>query len=399
MIIKVDINQLYSDHIAKCFVTTEEKFDTPKPESDPSPDTAEHEEEDDLFSDCRSDVGSEAGKETRRSSFNPGVVTNSSVVSPPSSHHQSLETSIRDRLQLGRGHDEQEEYLQVSVSDPHKVGDGITSYMAYKVLTRTNLHCFRRKSFTVIRRYSDFLGLHEKLVARYQSKGRIIPPAPEKSIIGATRVKIGASGQAGESMAGGHSPTDHPQQCKAHFISRRRAALERFINRVAFHPVLRLDSDFVDFLECDGDLPRASSTAAISSASVFKMFTKVGETVNKMTYKMEEGDAWFEEKTQHVEQMESQLKKLYSILENVVNCRRELAYATGQFAASCSLLASTEEAFHLSRSLEALARTEEKVELSLQAQADADYAYILELVRDYLALVTTVKVKDRSTNH
>ena len=30
--------------------------------------------------------------------------------------------------------------------------------------------------------------------------------------------------------------------------------------------------------------------------------------------------------------------------------------------------------------------------MSLQAQADADYAYILELIRDYLALVNTVKV-------
>ena len=39
-------------------------------------------------------------------------------------------------------------------------------------------------------RYSDFLGLHEKLVARYQGRGRIIPPAPEKSLLGTTRVKI-----------------------------------------------------------------------------------------------------------------------------------------------------------------------------------------------------------------
>ena len=34
-----------------------------------------------------------------------------------------------------------------------------------------------------------------------------------------------------EEGAGGHT--------KAHFISLRRAALERFINRVALHPVLR----------------------------------------------------------------------------------------------------------------------------------------------------------------
>ena len=181
---------------------------------------------------------------------------------------------------------------------------------------------------------------------------------------------------------------------RANFVSLRRAALERFINRVALHPVLRLDSDFVDFLECGSDLPRATSTSAISSASVFRMFSRVGETVNKMTYKMEEGDPWFEEKTQQVEQMESQLRKLYSLVEGVVSCRRELAAATGQLAASTALLAGCESS-HLARSLESLARTEERVEATLQQQADMDYAHILELVRDYLALVAAVKVKLR----
>ena len=107
--------------------------------------------------------------------------------------------------------------------------------------------------------------------------------------------------------------------------------------------------------------------------------------------------------------MESQLKKLYSIVESVVACRRELALATGQFSqvehnivmfGICSqsysqataLLAATEESHHLSRSLEGLARVEEKVEGTLQEQADTDFAHILELVRDYLSLVAAVKV-------
>ena len=121
----------------------------------------------------------------------------------------------------------------------------------------------------------------------------------------------------------------------------------------------------------------------------------MGETVNKIAYKME-GDTWFEEKTLHVEQMETQLKKLYNIVENVVTCRRELAFATGQFATSIRLLATSEEAFHLARSLEGLSRTEEKVEMTLQEQADADFAYILELIRDYLALVNAVKVYQKN---
>jgi len=36
----------------------------------------------------------------------------------------------------------------------------------------------------VYRRFSDFLGLHEKLVVKHLHQGRIIPPAPEKSVIG-----------------------------------------------------------------------------------------------------------------------------------------------------------------------------------------------------------------------
>ena len=55
-------------------------------------------------------------------------------------------------------------------------------------------------------------------------------------------------------------------KCKAHFVTRRRAALERFITRVTLHPVLRLDSDLVDFLECDGELPRASSNNSFAES-------------------------------------------------------------------------------------------------------------------------------------
>lgn len=33
------------------------------------------------------------------------------------------------------------------------------------------------------------------------------------------------------------------------FLERRRAALERFLNRVAIHPIYRIDPDFREFLE------------------------------------------------------------------------------------------------------------------------------------------------------
>lgn len=43
-------------------------------------------------------------------------------------------------------------------------------------------------------------------------------------------------------------------------------------------------------LFADMELPRATNTSALSSAGVMRLFNKVGETVNKITYKMDEND-------------------------------------------------------------------------------------------------------------
>lgn len=40
----------------------------------------------------------------------------------------------------------------------------------------------------------------------------------------------------------------------------------------------------------DAELPRATQTSALSSAGVLRLFNRVGETVNKMTFKMDESD-------------------------------------------------------------------------------------------------------------
>lgn len=49
-------------------------------------------------------------------------------------------------------------FLEISVTDPQKVGDRMGSYIAYKVTTKTNIPKFRKTHFSVIRRFSDFLG-------------------------------------------------------------------------------------------------------------------------------------------------------------------------------------------------------------------------------------------------
>lgn len=77
-----------------------------------------------------------------------------------------------------------DQFIEISITEPQKIGDGMSAYMAYRVTTRTNKPLFKKKEFSVTRRFSDFLGLHDKLTEKYLKVGRIIPPAPEKSVIG-----------------------------------------------------------------------------------------------------------------------------------------------------------------------------------------------------------------------
>ncbi|XP_036363723.1 sorting nexin-2 isoform X3 [Octopus sinensis] len=279
--------------------------------------------------------------------------------------------------------------LEIKVCEPNRVGDGMGAYIVYKVISKTNIPAFRKTTMTVLRRFSDFLGLHEKLALKYIRDGRIVPPAPEKSVLGMTKIKM-----------------NKEESGSTEFIERRRLALQRFLSRTSAHPVLRVDPDFRDFLEKDGDLPRATSTSALSGAGVMRLFHRVGDAVEKITYKMDETDEtrecfsqlygvadarWFEEKQQQVEALDTQLQKLHRSVENLVQQRRELCLSTGQFAKSAAMLGNAEEHTALSRALSQLAETEEKVELLHKDQADQDYYVISELLKDYINLIQSVK--------
>lgn len=187
----------------------------------------------------------------------------------PSTHQSSSGQPAGFQQQQSKS----EQFIEIRVVEPKKSGDGIGAYVLYKVITKTNLPFFRRESFSVFRRFSDFLGLREKLAEKYLFSGRIVPPAPSKDAFNTAKVKIGK---------------EEPEH--GDFLEKRAKELERFMNRIGDHQVLRTDPDFREFLELETDLPKATGTSALSSAGVKRLFSKMGETVNKMTYKMDEND-------------------------------------------------------------------------------------------------------------
>lgn len=56
--------------------------------------------------------------------------------------------------------------------------------LCFSVSLQTTLPIFLNKTFTVRRRFSDFLGLYEKMSAKHSLLGCIIPPPPQKSVVG-----------------------------------------------------------------------------------------------------------------------------------------------------------------------------------------------------------------------
>jgi len=271
---------------------------------------------------------------------------------------------------------ETDEFVDIKVTSPHKVGEGMSSYMVYTVRTTTNINYFRKKEMSVDRRFSDFLGLHDKLSEKYLQNGRIIPPAPDKSVVGMTKVKM--SKESGESV-------------QDEFVERRRAALERFLNRTATYSSLRTDPDFREFLELEAELPKAHQTAALSGRSMMKLINKFGDSLTNITTKLEETDDWFEDKNGVIEQLETQLRKLHASTETLVELRKGLAGSTLGLSKSLAVLSGTEENSGLAAAVSQLSSVHEKIAGVHNQQASAEFFQLSELIKDYLGLIGAVK--------
>ncbi|XP_061679556.1 sorting nexin-1a [Syngnathoides biaculeatus] len=332
------------------------------------------EESADIFSEATVELSLDSPQNERKdaaaaakpSSAAPAVPSATSVAKPPQAALEELDEEEESEL-------EDKFDITISVTDPEKIGDGMTAYMAYKVSTQTTLSMFCNKKFTVRRRFSDFLGLYEKLSEKHAPNGLIVPPPPEKSILGMTKVKVGKEDS---------SSTD--------FVERRRGALERYLQRVVTHPSLLQDPDVREFLERE-ELPRAVSTQALSGAGFLKMINKATDAVSKMTIKMNESDVWFEEKLQEVESADQQFRKLHALVESLVIHRKELSMNTASFAKSAAMLGSAEDNTALSRALSQLAEVEDKMEQLHQDQAANDTFGFAELIADFIRLLGAVR--------
>lgn len=93
-----------------------------------------------------------------------------------------------------------------------------------RLASQTTSPAFSKSTFSVLRRYSDFLWLYETLSAN--NPGVIVPPVPEKNPFNISRFE-------------------------SEFVETRRLGLNKCVQKIANHPVLNKDQDFKFFLESD----------------------------------------------------------------------------------------------------------------------------------------------------
>ncbi|CAF3439485.1 unnamed protein product [Rotaria sp. Silwood1] len=296
--------------------------------------------------------------------------TSAQVSKPMASGTTGITTNTKPTQKRSDEHN-----IEITVSDPTKVGEGMSSYMTYRITTKTTLAMFKKNEFSVNRRFSDFLGLHNKLVHKHLQLGVIIPSPPEKDTIAMAKVKISKD----ETI-----PTD--------FIDRRRSQLERYLNRLARHEKLVQDPDFREFIEMPNELPKSTNTQALSSAGVLRALTNLSQQVTKLTTKTSEQDQWFEEKHTFIVDLHNNLKHLFNHFNTLFNQRKESAQALKSLSTSLNHLATIEEHTLLSSALIELANVQDKIEQINIDHSLKEYTIISELIKEYISLLEMVQL-------
>ncbi|KAG2157750.1 Vps5 C terminal like-domain-containing protein [Suillus bovinus] len=249
----------------------------------------------------------------------------------------------------------------ISVDDPQRVGDPIRAFTMYTVHTRTTSPLFQKSTFSVLRRYSDFLWLYETL--SMNNPGVIVPPVPEKSPFG---------------------------RFDQTFVQQRRLALEKCIQKIVNHPVLAKDPDLKLFLESDTFSLDIKHRKAELSHERGGLMASIGQTLTGPRF--HETDEWFDRQRAYLDGLESQLRGLVKSIEIVAKQRAELAAATGEFAAAITDLSLSDTGKQLEQFLAAMADVQRKAEEVQTIQSQQDIMTLLATADEYSRLINSVRM-------
>ncbi|ESR43388.1 Sorting nexin 1 [Citrus sinensis] len=263
-------------------------------------------------------------------------------------------------------------YLSVSVTDPVKLGNGVQAYISYRVITKTNFPEYQGPEKIVIRRYSDFVWLRDRLFEKY--KGIFIPPLPEKSAVEKFRFS-------------------------AEFIEMRRQGLDLFVNRIASHPELQQSEDLKTFLQADEETMerlRSQDTGYFKKkpADLMQIFkdvqSKVSDVVLGKEKPVEESNPEYEKLKHYIFELENHLAEAQKHAYRLVKRHRELGESLSDFGKAAKLLGAC-EGDALGKAFSELGMKSEALSVKLQREAHQLLMNFEEPLKDYVRAVQSIK--------
>ncbi|KAL0910813.1 hypothetical protein M5K25_018902 [Dendrobium thyrsiflorum] len=264
-------------------------------------------------------------------------------------------------------------FLSVSVTDPVKLGNGVQAYISYRVMSKTNMPEYQGQEKIVIRRYSDFVWLRDRLADKF--KGIFIPPLPEKSAVEKFRFS-------------------------AEFIEMRRQALDVFINRVASHTELKQSEDLRIFLQEDEETmerTRSQETGIFKKKpsefmQIFKeVQSKVSDVVLGKEKPVEESSPEYEKLKHYIFELEDHLAEAQKQAFRLVKRHRELGQSLSDFGKAIKLLGAC-EGESLGKAFSELGSKSEMISMKLQKEAHNLLMNFEEPLKDYVRAVQSIKV-------
>ncbi|XP_030624882.1 sorting nexin-30 [Chanos chanos] len=265
-------------------------------------------------------------------------------------------SSLLNRLQLDDDMDGETRDLFVTVDDPKKHVSTMETYITYRVSTKTTRTEFDLPEYSVRRRYQDFDWLRNKLEESQPT--HIIPPLPEKFVMKGVVDRFSEE-----------------------FVETRRKALDKFLKRIADHPVLSFNEHLNAFLSAK-DLNKRQGLA---------LLTKMGESVKYVTggYKLRARPLEFAAMGEYLDVFTQKLGTIDRIAQRIIKEQSEYLVELREYGPVYSSWAAFEK--ELQEPLEGVAGCVANCCSALEELTEDMSEDFLPVLREYVLYIESMK--------
>lgn len=267
-------------------------------------------------------------------------------------------------------------FINSTVSEPQKEQEGSqNAYISYLITTESNSPTFQTSLFHVRRRFSDFYFLFSMLYLEYPAAA--VPPLPDKSRL--------------EYIKGDRFGPE--------FTLKRAASLNRFLDRISHHPILKRSTVYLRFLETSewNAYKRSLASRHQQVLQENSVLDGLSDSLLNAFAKVNKPDDELMEVKERVVKLEDNLLQVEKSFSKVLRRQSDLAYDLEDFSQQLIKLAGLEN--NLESDIISFANGTHNLSrgvATLREQTDSDYVVSLRDLQNYVvSLKALIKLREQ----